>query len=153
MTGLGWTSKVRSRPVTGIGWCHQRAHGTFGGFFRSFYAVGWHSLDIFHHPSSLAFVLVHSDKFRKFELFLGITQLITLKVAFQEKYMMEHLSVTAHWNQDEDTYMVGQLDTGFSDQRRRGSRFTLFCIKNEYFNKREKYSMNKIMLQKAPRDL
>ena len=64
---------------------------------------------------------VHSDNFRKFELFVGLTQLFTLKVAFQEEYMMEHLSVIAHWNRDEDTYMVGWLDTGFSDRRRRGS--------------------------------
>ena len=75
----------------------------FGGVLRSFYAVGWHSLDIFHHPSNLAFVPVHSDNFRKFELFLGVTQLITLKVAFREEYMTEHLSVIAHWNRDEDT--------------------------------------------------
>ena len=96
-----------------------------------------------HHPSSLAFVPLHSDNFQKFELFLGLTQLITLKVAFWEEYMMEHLSVIAHWNQNEDTYMVGQLDTDFSDQRRRGSQFTLFYIKKEYFNKREKCSIIK----------
>ena len=120
--------------------------GLFGGVLRRFYAVGWHSLDIFHHPSSLAFILVHSDNFRKFELFLGLTQLITLKVEFWEEYMMEHLSVIAHWNRDEDTYMMGWLDTGFSDRRRHGSQFTLFYIKKEYFNKREKCSMNKIML-------
>ena len=121
MTGLGWTSRVRSRPVTGTGWCHQRAQGLFEGFLMSFYVVGWHSLDIFHHPSSLAFVPVHSDNFRKFELFLGLIQLITLKVAFWEEYMMEHLSVIAHWNEDEDIYMVGWLNMGFSDRRRRGS--------------------------------
>ena len=74
-----------------------------------------------HHPSSLAFVLVHFDNFRKFELFMGLTQLITLKVTFREDYMMEHFSVIAHWNQNEATYMVGQLDTDFSDRRRRGS--------------------------------
>ena len=100
---------------------------------RSFHVVWGHSLDILHHPSSLAFVPVHSDNFRKFELFVGLTQLITLKVAFQEEYMMEHLSVIAHWNRDKETYMMGQLDTDFSDRRRRGSRFTLFCIKKEYF--------------------
>ena len=133
MTGLGWTFKVRSRQVTGTGWCHQRAQGLFGGVLRSFYVFGWHSLDIFHHPSSLAFVPVHSDNFRKFELFVGLTQLITLKVAFQEEYMMEHLSVIAHWNRDEETYTMGQLDRDFSDRRRRGSRYTLFCIKKEYF--------------------
>ena len=70
-------------------------------------------LDTLHHPSGLAFVPVHSDDFRKFELFLGLTQLITLKVAFREEYMMEHLSVIAHWNRDKDTYMVGQLDTDY----------------------------------------
>ena len=78
---------------------------------------------------------------------MGLTQLITLKVAFQEEYMMEHLSVIAHWNWDEDTYMMGRLNIGFSDQRRCGSRFTLFFIKNEYFNKREKCSMNKIIIK------
>ena len=88
---------------------------------RSFYAVGWHSLDIFHHPNSLAFVSVHSDNFQKFELFVGLTQLITLKVAFQEEYMMEHLSVITHWNRDEDTYTMGRLGMSFSDQRRHGS--------------------------------
>ena len=107
MTGLGWTSKVRSRSVTGTGWCHQRAQGIFGGGLRSFYVVGWHSFDIFDHPSSLAFVLVHSDNFRKFELFMGLTQLITLIVAFWEEYMTKHLSVIAHWNRDEDTSMMG----------------------------------------------
>ena len=70
-----------------------------------------------------------------------------LKVAFQEEYMMEHLSVITHWNWDEDTYMMGWLGMSFSDQRRHGSRFTLFCIKNEYFNKREKCSMNKIIIK------
>ena len=109
--------------------------------------VGWHSLDILHHPSSLVFVPVHSNNFQKFELFMGLTQLITLKVAFREEYMMEHLSVIDHWNRDENTYMVGKLDTDFSDRRRRGSRFTLFCIKKEYFNKREKCSMNKIIIK------
>ena len=54
------------------------------------------SLDIFHHPNNLPFVLMHSDNFQKIELFLGLTQLITLKVAFWEEYMMEHLSVIAH---------------------------------------------------------
>ena len=77
--------------------------------------VGWHSLDIFHHPSSLAFVPVHSDSFRKFELFMGLTQLIMLTVAFREEYMTEHHSVIAHWNQNEDTSMMGQLDMSFSD--------------------------------------
>ena len=109
--------------------------------------VGWHSLDIFHHSSSLAFVPVHSDNFRKFELFMGLTQLITLTVAFREEYMAEHLSVIAHWNRDEDTSMSGHLEMGFSDRRRRGSRFTLFCIKKEYFNKKEKCSMNKIIIK------
>ena len=121
--------------------------GAFWRGFRSFYAVGWHSLDIFHHPSSLAFVPVHSDNFRKFELFLGLIQLITLKVAFWEEYMMEHLSVIAHWNRDEDTSMMAQLDMSFSDRRRHGSRFALFYIKKEYFNKREKCSMNKIIIK------
>ena len=83
--------------------------------------VGWHSLDIFHHPSNLPFVSVHSDNFQKIELFLGLTQLITLKVAFREEYMIEHLSVIAHWNWDEDTYMMGRLEKSFSDRRRRGS--------------------------------
>ena len=107
MTGLGWTSKVRSRQVTGTGWYHQWAQGIFRGVLRSFYVVEWHSLDVFNHPSSLPFVPVHSDNFRKIELFLGLTQLIMLKVAFQEEYMIEHLSVIAHWNWDKDTYMVG----------------------------------------------
>lgn len=114
---------------------------------RSFYEVGWHLLDIFHHPSSLPFVPVHFDNFQKIELFLGLTQLITLKVAFREEYMLEHLSVIAHWNQDEDTYMMGRLDMSFNDQRRHGSRFTLSCIKKECFNKREKCSMNKIIIK------
>ena len=114
---------------------------------RSFYEVQWHSLDVFHHPSSLPFVPVHFDNFRKIELFLGLTQLIKFKVAFREEYMIEHLSVIAHWNRDEDTYMMGWLDKSFSDRRRRGSRFTLFCIKKEYFNKREKCSMNKIIIK------
>ena len=108
--------------------------------------VGWHSLDIFHHLSSLPFVLVHSNNFQKFELFMGLTQLIILTVAFWEEYMTEHHSVIAHWNRHEDTSVMGQLDLSFSDRRRRGSRFTLFCIKNEYFNKREMCSMNKIIL-------
>ena len=69
--------------------------------------VGWHSLDIFHHPRSLAFVPVHSDNFQKFELFMGLTQLITLTVVFREEYMTKHLSVIAHWNRDEETYMMG----------------------------------------------
>ena len=151
MIGLGWTSRVRSIQVTSIGWCHQWVQGLFGGVLRSFYDVQWHSLDVFHHPSSLPLVLVHFDNFRKIELFLGLTQLITLKVAFREEYMMEYLSVIAHWNRDEDTYMMGRLDTSFSDQRRHGSRFTLFYIKNEYFNKREKCSMNKIIIKSGSR--
>ena len=114
---------------------------------RSSHGVRRHSLDIFHHPSSLAFVPVHSDNFQKFELLMGLTQLITLTVAFQEEYMTEHLSVIAHWNQDEDTSMMGWLDMIFSDQRRHGGQFTLFCIKKEYFNKREKCSMNKIIIK------
>ena len=137
MIGLGWTSRVRSRPVTGTGWCHQRAQGLFGGILRSFYAVGWNSLVIFHHPSSLAFIPMHSNNFWIFELFVGLTQLITLKVEFREEYMMEHLSVIAHWNQDKDTYMVGKLDTGFSDRRKRGNRFTLFCIKKNILTGKE----------------
>ena len=88
MTGLGWTSRVRSRLVTGTSWCHQRAPGIFGGVLRSFYVVRWHLLDIFHQQSSLAFILVHSDNFQKFELLVGLTQLITLKVAFWEEYMI-----------------------------------------------------------------
>ena len=68
---------------------------------------------------------------------MGLSQLITLKVAFQEEYMIEHLSVIDHWNRDEDTSIMGELDMSFNDRRRRGSRFTLFCIKKEYFNKRE----------------
>ena len=76
---------------------------------------------------------MHSDNFRNFELFMGLTQLIMLKVAFREEYTMEHLSVIAHWNRDEETYTMGQLDRDFSDRRRRDSRFTLFCIKREYF--------------------
>ena len=59
-------------------------------------SLAWHSLDIFHHPSSLAFILVHFDNFQKFELFVGLSQRITLKVAFREEYMIEHLSVIAH---------------------------------------------------------
>ena len=90
---------------------------------------------------------MHSDNFQKTELFLGLTQLIMLKVAFREEYMIEHLSVIARWNQDEDTYMMGRLDMSFSDLRRHGSRFTLSCIKKEYFNKREKCSMNKIIIK------
>ena len=109
--------------------------------------VRWHSLDIFHHPRSFSFVAVHSDNFRKFEVFVGLTQLITLKVAFREEYIKEHLSVIAHWNRDKDTSMMGRLDMSFSDQRRRASRFILFCIKKEYFNKREKCSMNKIIIK------
>ena len=114
---------------------------------KCFHGVRRHSLDILHHPSNLAFVPMHFDNFRKFELFMGLTQLIMLKVAFWEEYMMEHLSVIAHWNQDKDTYMMGWLDMSFSDLRRHGSRFTLFCVKNEYFNKREKCSMNKIVIK------
>ena len=106
--------------------------GAFGGFLRSFHDVRWHLLDVFYHPSSVPFVPMHSDNFRKIELFLGLTQLITLKVAFWEEYMIEHLSVIAHWNQDKDTYMMEWLDTSFSDQRRHGGRFTLFYIKKEY---------------------
>ena len=68
-TGLGWISRVRSRQITGTDWCYQWAQGLFGGVLRSIHGVRWHSLDIFHHPRSLAFVLVHSDKFQKFELF------------------------------------------------------------------------------------
>ena len=147
MTGLGWTSRVRNRQVIGTGWCHQRAQGLFGGVLRSFYVVGWHSLDVFHHTSNLPFILVHYDNFRKIELFLGLTQLITLKVAFREEYMIEHLSVIVRWNRNEDTYTMGWLDMSFSDRRRCGSRFTLFCIKKEYFNKREKCSMNKIIIK------
>ena len=114
---------------------------------RSFHGVRRHSLDILHHPSSLAFVPMHSDNFRNFELFMGLTQLIMLKVAFREEYTMEHLSVIAHWNRDEETYTMGQLDRDFSDRRRRGSRFTLFCIKKEYFNKGKKCSMKKIIIK------
>ena len=128
-TGLGWTSRVRSRQVTGTDWCYQWGQGLFGGVLRSFHGVRRYSLDIFHHPGSLAFVPVHSDNFRKFELFVGLTQLITLKVAFQEEYTMEHLSVIAHWNRDKDTYMVGQLNTGFSDRRRSGSRLPFSALK------------------------
>ena len=128
-TGSGWTSGVRSRQVTCTDWCYQRVQELFGGVFRSFHGFRRHSLDILHHPSSLAFVPAHSNNFRKFELFMGLTQLITLKVAFREEYMMEHLSVIAHWNRDGNTYMVRQLDTDFSDRRRCGSRFTLFYVK------------------------
>ena len=136
-TGLGWTSRVRRRQGTGTDWCYQRAQGLFGGVLGNFSDVRWHSLDIFHHPSNLPFVSVHSDNFQKIELFLGLTQLITLKVAFWEEYMIEHLSVIAHWNREEETYMMGQLDIDFSDRRRHGSQFTLFYIKKEYFNKRK----------------
>ena len=115
--------------------------------------VGWHSLDIFHHARNFPFVSVHSDNFWKIELFLGLTQLITIKVAFREDYMIEHLSIIAHWNWDEDTSTMGRLDMSFSDQRRHGSRFTLFCIKKEYFNKREKCSMNKIIIKYCSRRL
>ena len=82
MTGLGWISKVGTRHVMGTNQCHQQAQGLFEGVLRSFYEDRWHSLDIFHHPSSLSFVPVHSDNFRKFELFVGLTPLITLNVAF-----------------------------------------------------------------------
>lgn len=36
MTGLEWTSRVRSKQVTGTGWCHQRAQGLFGRIFEEF---------------------------------------------------------------------------------------------------------------------
>ena len=132
-TGPGWSSRVRSRQVTGTDWCYQRAQGLFGEVLRSFHGFWRHSLDILHHLSDLAFVLVHSDNFRKFELFMGLTQLIMLKVASREEYMMEHLSVIAQWNRDENTYMVGQLDIDFNDWRRHGIWCTLFYIKKEYF--------------------
>ena len=133
VTGLGGTSRVRSRQVTCTDWCYQWAQELFGGVLRSFHVVRRHSLDILHHPSSLAFVPMHSDNFQNFELFMGLTQLILLKVAFREEYTMEHLSVIAHRNWDEETYTMGQLDRDFNDQRGRGSRYTLFCIKKEYF--------------------
>ena len=57
-----------------------------------------------------------------------------LKVTFQEEYVIEHLSVIAHWNQNDNTYMMRWLDTSFSDLRRHGSRFNLSGIKKEYFN-------------------
>lgn len=112
MTGIGWTSRVGSRQVTGTAWYHQQALGLFGRVLRSFYEDRWHSLDILHHPHSLPFVPVHSDKFRKTKLFLDLTQLITLKVAFWEEYVIEHLSVIAHANRNENTYMMVWLELG-----------------------------------------
>lgn len=51
-------------------------------------------------PSSAQFAFC-SGAFRqlsKRELLLGLTQLIMLKVAFQEEYLTKHLSVVARWN-------------------------------------------------------
>ena len=82
-TGSGWTSRVRSKQVTCTDWCYQWAQELFGGVLRSFHGFQRHLIDIIHHPSGLAFIPMHSDNFRKFELFLSLTQLITLKVAFR----------------------------------------------------------------------
>ena len=81
--------------------------GDFGGILRIFYAFGWHSLDTFHHPRILPFVPVHSNNFQKIELFLGLTQLIMLELVFREDYLMEHLSVKARWNQNEEIFRMG----------------------------------------------
>ena len=81
----------------------------FGGVLRSFYEVRWHLLGIFHHPHSLPFVPLHSDNFKKTEILMGLTQLITLKVAFREEYLAKHLSVIAHWNQNEKIYRTRWL--------------------------------------------
>ena len=94
--------------------------GAFGGVLRSFYEVRWNSLGIFHHPHNLPFVLVHFDNLKKTKLLLGLTQLITLKVAFREEYLTEHLSVISRWNLNEKIYRMGWLDVSFSDWRRHG---------------------------------
>ena len=134
MARLGCTSRVGSRQVTGTGWGHQRAQGIFGGVLRSFYECRRHSLDIFHQLHNFPFIPVHSYNFRKIELFVGLTPLITLKVAFWEEYVIEKLSVITHCNRNENTYIMGWLDMSFSDLSRHGCRFTLSCIKKEYFN-------------------
>ena len=51
----------------------------------------------------------------------ALAQLITLKAAFREEYVIEDLIVIARWNWDENTYMMGWLDMSFSDLRRHGS--------------------------------
>jgi len=53
------------------------------------------------------FVLLHSDNFQKTKLLMGLTQLVMLKVAFQEECLEEHLSVIACWNRYENIYMMG----------------------------------------------
>ena len=57
---------------------------------------------------------------------MGLTQLIMLKVAFREEYLVEHLSVIARWNRNEKIYMMGWLDVSFSDLRRYSGQFALF---------------------------
>ena len=44
--------------------------------------------------------------FKKTELLMGLTQTITLKVAFREEYVTEHRSVIACWNQNEKIYRM-----------------------------------------------
>ena len=107
MTFLGWTLRVGDRHFIGAGWHHRWALGDFGGVLRIYCEVWWHSLGMFHYLHSFPFVLLHSDKFHKLELLMGLTQLITPKVAFQEKFLAEHLSVIACWNQNKNIYRMG----------------------------------------------
>ena len=93
---------------------------------RIFYVVRWHLLDIFHHLSSLPFVSLHSNNFRKIELLLGLTQLIMPKVVFREELLAYHFSVIALWNRDEKIYRMGWLGVIFSDLRRHGGQLTIF---------------------------
>ena len=98
----------------------------FGGFLRSFYEFIWHSLGIFHHPHSFPFVPLHSDNFQKTALLMGLTQLVTLKVAFRDEYLAEHLTVIARWNRNKKIYRMGWLGVIFSGLRRHGGQFTIF---------------------------
>ena len=100
--------------------------GAFGGVLRSFYEVQWHSIGVFYHPHSLPFVPLHSDNFHKIELLLDLTQLIMLKVAFQEEYLRKHLNVIARWNRNEKIYKMRWLVGIFSGLRRHGGQFTIF---------------------------
>ena len=51
---------------------------------------------------------------------MGLTQLIMLKVAFREEYLVEHLNVIIRWNRNEKIYRMGWIEVIFAGLRRHG---------------------------------
>lgn len=125
-TWSGWTSRVGSGQVTTTDLLYQRTQGFLEGFSGVFMRFdGIHLVYSIICIVCLLFRCIPTN-FKKTELLMGLTQLIMLKVAFQEQYLTKYLSVIDRWNQNEKIYRMRWLEVSFSGLRRHGGQFTIF---------------------------